>query len=105
MFSLQVRHLLERATLLTAPPETSVYDAACLMQANGSGAVLVIKDEDRLIGIFTERDVVFRVVARARRHRAKSVNFDAADVGRPGHLESRALRLQTAIPSEPVKIS
>ncbi len=66
MFSLQVRHLLERAKLLTAPPGTSVYDAACLMQANGSGAVLVIADEDRLIGIFTERDVVFRVVARAR---------------------------------------
>lgn len=63
MFSLQVRDVLDRAKLLTAPPAMSVFDAAGLMQAHGSGAVLVLESE-RLVGILTERDIVFRVVAR-----------------------------------------
>jgi len=63
MFSLQVRDVLDRTKLLTAPPGMSVFDAAVLMQAHGSGAVLVIESE-RLVGILTERDIVFRVVAR-----------------------------------------
>jgi CBS domain-containing protein len=63
MLSLHVRDVLDRATLLTGPPGMSVFDAASLMQANGSGAVLVI-DAARLVGILTERDIVFRVVAR-----------------------------------------
>ena len=63
MFNLQVRDVLDRAKLLTAPPGMSVFDAAGLMQAHGSGAVLVIESE-RLVGILTERDIVFRVVAR-----------------------------------------
>jgi CBS domain-containing protein len=63
MFSLQVRDVLDHTKLLTAPPGMSVFDAAALMQAHGSGAVLVIESE-RLVGILTERDIVFRVVAR-----------------------------------------
>ena len=63
MFSLQVRDVLDRTKLLTAPPGMSVFDAAELMRAHGSGAVLVIESE-RLVGILTERDIVFRVVAR-----------------------------------------
>jgi CBS domain-containing protein len=63
MFSLQVRDVLDRARLLTAPPGMSVFEAACMMQAHGTGAVLIL-DDDLLAGILTERDVVFRVVAR-----------------------------------------
>jgi len=63
MLSLHVRDVLDRATLLTGPPGMSVFDAASLMQANGRGAVLVV-DAARLVGILTERDIVFRVVAR-----------------------------------------
>jgi len=49
--------------ILVAAPGTSVGEAASLMAARNVGAILVIED-DRLVGIFTERDVVFRVVAR-----------------------------------------
>jgi CBS domain-containing protein len=63
MFSLQVRDVLDRTKLLTAPPGMSVFDSAVLMRAHGSGALLVI-DSERLVGILTERDIVFRVVAR-----------------------------------------
>jgi len=43
----------------------TVRDAARLMVAKGVGAVMVV-DGDRLVGIFTERDAVFRVLARER---------------------------------------
>src|SRR5262249_6873559 len=42
-------------------PGTSVSDAITLMKRHGMGCVLV-EAERRLVGIFTERDVLFRVV-------------------------------------------
>jgi CBS domain-containing protein len=42
-------------------PHTSVTDAIALMKQHGMGCVLV-EAERRLVGIFTERDVLFRVV-------------------------------------------
>jgi len=63
MFDQLVSSVMERRKLLTAPPETAVTDAAKLMANNNLGAVLVI-ERDCLIGIFTERDIAFRVVAR-----------------------------------------
>lgn len=49
--------------LLKAAPETLVSKAAKLMAAKNVGAILVVED-DRLVGIVTERDVLFRIVAR-----------------------------------------
>jgi CBS domain-containing protein len=46
-----------------AAPKTLVNKAAKLMAARNVGAVLVMED-DRLVGILTERDIVFRVVAK-----------------------------------------
>ena len=65
MFSLQVRTVMERKKLLTAPPETTVSKAAELMARRKVGAVMVV-DHDSLVGIFTERDAVFRVIAGGR---------------------------------------
>ena len=63
MFDTPVRNVMQRQKVLKAPPETRVSEAAKLMAARNAGAVMVVEDE-RLVGIFTERDVVFRVVAR-----------------------------------------
>ena len=63
MFTQPVRNVMEQEKLLTASPETTVSKAAKLMAERKVGAVLVI-DEQRLVGIFTERDAVFRVIAR-----------------------------------------
>ena len=63
MFDKPVRSVMERRKVLKAAPETLVSKAAELMAAKNVGAIMVIED-DRLVGIFTERDVVFRVVAR-----------------------------------------
>ena len=46
-------------------PAATVLDAAQLMNDRHIGSVLVI-DDDRLVGIFTERDVMRRVVAEQR---------------------------------------
>lgn len=52
--------------LLTLPPTATVREAARQMAARHVGAVLVSDAGSRLIGIFTERDVVTRVVAPGR---------------------------------------
>ena len=65
MYSQRVRDVMERKKLLIASPETSVRDAAKLMATAGVSAVLVLENE-RLVGIFTERDAVSRVIAKDR---------------------------------------
>ena len=54
---------MEQKALITARPDTTVAKAAQLMAARKVGAVLVL-EHDGLVGIFTERDVVFRVIAQ-----------------------------------------
>jgi len=63
MFDLSVREVMERNKALTLPPDTTVGKAAELMAKNQTGAAMVVEHE-RLIGIFTERDALFRVLAR-----------------------------------------
>jgi len=65
MLGLQVRSVIEPRKLVVAPPEASVSDAARLMRKDRVGAVLIVK-EGRLVGIFTERDAVYRVMAASR---------------------------------------
>ena len=58
-----VKSVMERRRIVKAPPEASVTSAVKLMLDNRVGAVLVMSGKS-LIGIFTERDIAFRVVAR-----------------------------------------
>jgi CBS domain-containing protein len=65
MFNQPVKYVMERKKLLTAPPEMTVREAARRMAKRKVGAVLVV-DQEGLVGIFTERDAVFRVIAQGR---------------------------------------
>jgi len=47
-------------------PEASVLDAARLMNDRHIGSLAVVDGEGTLIGMFTERDVLMRVVAESR---------------------------------------
>ncbi len=69
MFSQRIKTVMERKKCLFAPPETSVSEAAKQMAKRNVGAVMVVQQK-RLIGIFTERDAVFRVIAAGRDPRA-----------------------------------
>jgi CBS domain-containing protein len=62
MFSLRVKEVMERRKFVKAPSNITVGKAARLMAKKRVGALLVV-DGARLQGIFTERDVLFRVVA------------------------------------------
>ena len=57
-----VKAIIENQQTATVAPSTSVLDAAIMMARRGIGAVPVVEG-DRLAGIFTERDVLTRVVA------------------------------------------
>jgi len=63
VFSQPVRTIMERRKFVTVPPTTTVRQASEVMAKKQIGAVLVVENE-RLIGIFSERDAVFRVIAR-----------------------------------------
>lgn len=65
MFSQRVKSVMEQKKLLTAAPQTSVCEAAKLMATKNVGAIMVVENE-RLVGIFTERDALVRVIAKGR---------------------------------------
>jgi CBS domain-containing protein len=63
MFGQSVRSVMEQKKLVSAPPATTVKKAADLMARRKVGALLVV-ERDKLLGIFTERDALFRVMAK-----------------------------------------
>ncbi len=65
MLSEPIRNVMERKRLVMAAPDISVSAAAQLMAASKVSAVMVVEGK-RLVGIFTERDAVFRVIAQQR---------------------------------------
>jgi CBS domain-containing protein len=60
-----IRSIIAGQTPFTAVKTSTVRDAARQMKRQNVGSLLVV-DGTRLIGIFTERDALFRVVAGGR---------------------------------------
>jgi len=60
-----IRMIIKDQEILTCAATTTVIEAACLMEQNQTGAVMIVEG-GRLVGIFTERDALFRVVAKGR---------------------------------------
>ena len=61
MYDRPVGEVMQRSKALKATPATLVSKAARMMAAKNAGAVMVVVG-GRLVGICTERDIVFRVV-------------------------------------------
>ncbi len=57
-----IRTIIEDQEPLTAPAKTTVGEAARLMKQSRVGAVMVVEG-GKLVGIFTERDALFNVIA------------------------------------------
>jgi CBS domain-containing protein len=77
-----VRHAMAESPV-TASPEMDAGDAAGLMVANDIGAIPIVED-DRLVGLVTDRDLVLRVIAE--RKDPRSVRL--ADVATTRGLET-----------------
>ncbi|HEX6141105.1 MAG TPA: CBS domain-containing protein [Geminicoccaceae bacterium] len=59
----RVKEIMSEAAVRRLPPTASVREAIHLMDQHNVGCVVVM-ERDVLVGIFTERDLVRRVIAR-----------------------------------------
>jgi CBS domain-containing protein len=57
-----VRQIIEGQEPVTAAAATTVSEAARVMKRHNIGAIMVV-EADKLVGVFTERDALFRVLA------------------------------------------
>jgi CBS domain-containing protein len=81
---------------VTLPSSATVREACREMRDHRVGAILVVEDDDRLLGIFTGRDAVCRVLAEgksAARTKLADVMTDDPDTMPPGQTAIEALRL------------
>ncbi|TCZ65373.1 CBS domain-containing protein [Roseicella aquatilis] len=65
-----MQEIITRRHPVTLPPEATVQEACQAMRQHGIGAILVTDPEGRLLGIFTGRDAVCRMLAEGRDPRA-----------------------------------
>jgi CBS domain-containing protein len=65
---------------LTVDPTASIGEAAEKMVAAGVGAILVVEDFVRIIGIVTERDILRAAAQRARAAEARVRQWMTAEV-------------------------
>lgn len=55
-----------RKQVITLPADAPVHEAAERMRREAVGCIVVVADEERPIGVVTDRDLTIRVVAEAR---------------------------------------
>jgi CBS domain-containing protein len=60
-----VRHLMTEAPK-TLSPDRTVADAAGLMEQYDVGVIPLADQDDRLVGLVTDRDLVLRIIAKQR---------------------------------------
>ncbi len=64
--SIPIRSILDQKgrDVVTVGPETTLQEAATILNENRIGAVVVVGMEGRIVGIFTERDVVSAIARK-----------------------------------------
>jgi len=95
----QLRDLLAGRPRVTLPPAASALEAARAMTDHQVGAVLVCSPDDRPLGIFTERDLMARVIVPGidpRKVSLERVMTREMLSGRPEHsLTEMAFQMQS----------
>jgi CBS domain-containing protein len=92
----KVSDMVRNQNPLTLPSSASVTDACRCMRERRVGAVLVTEGDGRLVGIFSGRDAVHRVLAEGRsaeRTMLAEVMSHKPDTIPPGKTAIEALRL------------
>ena len=91
--------VVKEQSIATLNPADSVLDAVNMMTERKIGAVIIVDNNARLAGIFTERDLVNRVVAKgldAVSTPLKQVMTANPDTLAPGDTAMNALELMSA---------
>ena len=65
MMNRTIRDVIAQQTPVTAPAAMTVRTAAAIMKERRVGAMMVV-EQGQLVGVFTERDALCRVVAEGR---------------------------------------
>ena len=78
-----------RTQVLTCAPADTVYDAVVSMAFKNCGAIAVTEG-DKLVGIFTERDLLARVVGQGRDVEVTNI-AEVMSMGRMSHGRFRHL--------------
>lgn len=60
-----IRSIILEKELVAAPGSMTVAEAARLMKEKHQGSVMIVED-GKLVGIFTERDALYRVISEGR---------------------------------------
>jgi len=71
-----VKHLLDTKGrhIISISPDASVLDAITLMADKSIGSLLVMDDDEKLLGIVTERDYARKVIVKGRSSRETRVS-------------------------------
>lgn len=71
----KIKEVLEEkaSEVIWVRPLSTVYDAIHQMVNHNIGAVLVVSEDEKLVGIFTERDILKECVRRSDRLKTTSV--------------------------------
>ncbi|MGI9225893.1 MAG: CBS domain-containing protein [Woeseiaceae bacterium] len=71
-----VKHLLDTKGrhIISISPDASVLDAITLMADKSIGSLLVMGDDEKLLGIVTERDYARKVIVKGRSSRETRVS-------------------------------
>lgn len=85
----KIKEVLEEkgADIFMVRPTNTVYEAIHEMVSHNVGAVLVVSDDGKLVGIFTERDILKQCVRRSdtlKTTRVESVMTTDLIIGLPG---------------------
>jgi CBS domain-containing protein len=82
--AMEIRDVMT-ASVVTAGPETSVFEVAALMRERNVGSVVLVRDGEP-VGIVTDRDLTVGVLADGRGGEDRACDHASADVvtGEPG---------------------
>jgi CBS domain-containing protein len=94
-----VRQLIETKgnSVVSVPPEANVFDALKVMAERDVGAVLVIDDE-RLVGVMSERDYARKVILKGKSSqetRVREIMTERVVYARPEHTVAECMALMT----------
>ena len=80
--------VLESRTPVSAAPDTSLAEIISLLKGRNVGCVLITGYDGKLVGIFTERDVLYRVAGLIRE--LEHITVESLMTGRPTALKADA---------------